>query len=299
MTPAITIVIPTYNRLKALEAVLPSYLGHPDVARIVVVDDGSTDGTGERVRELALEAAIPVDLISHTSQLGQPASRKAGIAAVRTEWVLFGEDDVWLSNDYCATLMREARELGASVIAGRIVTALVPGDFDAGSLSDPDTPVKQYDEVFDLSAMDARFGERVPAPVPAPFVHSIALIRHSIFASVTFDSWYAGNSWREETDFYLAAGASGAKIYFTPSTVCYHLRGPLSAVGGQRVNRLWFEYLAWRNTRHMIAKHWTYLQRAHGLRGSAMGWMTRYYLKRQASQIRRIARSGFRSTYRG
>lgn len=299
MTASITILIPTYNRVRALEAVWPSYIGHPDVARIVVIDDGSTDGTSDRVMEWAAAAPVPVDIVRHETQLGQPASRMAGIGAARTEWVLFGEDDVWLSADYCSTLLREASELGASIIAGRIVTALVPGEFDERCLADPPSPPRTAAEVFDLASMDARFGERMEKPVRAPFIHSIALIRRDIFSSVKFDSWYAGNSWREETDFYLAANTAGEKIYFTPSTVCFHLRGPISAVGGQRVNRLWFEYLAWRNTRYLAKKHWPYLQRAHGMRGSATGWTIRYYVRRQAAQLKRIAQTGFRSTYRG
>lgn len=299
MNPSIAIVIPTFNRIRALEAVWPSYMTHPDVGRIVVIDDGSTDGTSERVRELMRSSPVQVDLIRHDVQRGQPTSRMAGIAAVATEWVLFGEDDVWLSADYCGTLLREARELGASVIAGRIVTALVPGAFSEICLADPPSPVREVEEVFDLDAMDARFSERLRGPVPAPYLHSIALIKRDLFDKVRFDAWYAGNSWREETDFYLAASAAGAKIYFTPSTVCFHLRGPITAVGGQRVNRIWFEYLAWRNTRYMVNKHWPWLKQAHGLRGTSTGWMIRYYMRRQAAQLRRIATSGFRSTYRG
>jgi glycosyltransferase involved in cell wall biosynthesis len=295
----ITIIIPTFNRIRALEAVWPSYLVHPDVDRIVVVDDGSTDGTSERVRELAAASPVPVDVIRHDEQRGQPASRMTGIAASKTEWVLFGEDDVWLSADYPATLLREARELDATVIAGRIVTALVPGAFDESCLADPPSPVRRFDEVFDLDAMDARFAERTSGPVAAPYVHSIALIERRIFERVRFDSWYAGNSWREETDFYLAAGAAGEKIFFSPSTVCFHLRGPISAAGGQRVNRLWFEYLAWRNTKYLVTKHWPWLKQKHGLRGTSMSWMVRYYARRQAAQLRRAATSGIRSTYRG
>jgi glycosyltransferase involved in cell wall biosynthesis len=299
LTAAVTILIPTYNRVRALEAVWPSYLVHPDVARIIVIDDGSSDGTSERVRELANDSPIPVDVIRHDAQRGQPASRMSGIAAATTEWVLFGEDDVWLSRDYCSTLLREALELDASIIAGRIVTAQVPREFDESSLVDPPSPLRDASEVFDLTSMDAKFSERVRSPVPAPYIHSIALIRRDTFTKVKFDTWYSGNSWREETDFYLAANAAGAKAYFTGSTVCYHLRGPISAVGGQRVNRLRFEYLVWRNTRYLMNKHWPYLKRAHGLRGTPMGWTIRYYLRRQADQLKRIAQSGFRSTYSG
>jgi len=293
----ITILIPTFNRIKALEAVWPSYMVHPDVKRIVVIDDGSTDGTSDRVRELAETSPIPVDVITHEKQWGQPESRMSGVKKATTEWVLFGEDDVWLAPDYCSTLLREANETGASIIAGRIVTARVPGEFDESCLVDPPSPTRNASEVFNLDSMDARFAERVSGPVPAPYIHSIALIRRDVFSKVKFDTWYSGNSWREETDFYLAANAAGAKVYFTGSTVCFHLRGPISAIGGQRVNRLWFEYLAWRNTRYLMNKHWPYLKRAHGLRGTATGWTIRYYLRRQADQIKRIAQSGFRSTY--
>jgi len=299
LSGSISIVIPTFNRVRALEAVWPSYLRHPDVARIIVVDDGSADGTKAMVEHLATSAPVPVKVLRHAARRGQPASRLTGIAEANTDWILFGEDDVWLSNDYCSTLLHEAEALGASIIAGRIVTALIPGDFSEDRLVDPPSDAKDYESVFDIESMSADYSARVPKPMSVPYLHSIALIRRSIFDSVSFDTWYAGNSWREETDFYLAANASGAKVYFTPNTVCYHLRGPICASGGQRINRLRLEYLVWRNTRYLVSKHWQYLTRVHGLRGSVNGWMVRYYLRRQLAQLQRIARHGVRSAYRG
>jgi glycosyltransferase involved in cell wall biosynthesis len=295
----ITIVIPTRDRLKALEAVWPSYLRHPDVARIILVDDGSADGTHSAVKAWAERAPIQVDVIRHSAPQGQPAARLAGIAAANTEWILFGEDDVWLSDGYCATLLREAHDLGASIIAGRIVTARVPVDFSEEHLADPPGEAAAYESVFDFRSLEADFSARLTEPVPAPFLHSIALIRRNLLERVTFDTWYAGNSWREETDFYLAANESGARVYFTPNAVCYHLRGPICAAGGHRINRVKFEYLAWRNTRHLVSKHWQYLTDVHGFRGSPSRWMLRYYVRRQLGQLRRIARHGVRSTYSG
>lgn len=299
MTASITVLIPTYNRIRALEAVWPSYFGHPDVARIIVVDDGSTDGTTQRIEELATVAPIPVSVIRHDERRGQPASRLSGISASDTEWVLFGEDDVWLTSNYCATLLKEAQELGASMIAGRIVVARVPGEFRPDLLDDPPSPVRKANEIFRLDDMEADFSARTLAPVPAPFLHSIALIRRSLFSKVSFDTWYAGNSWREETDFYFAGRSTGAAAFFTPSAVCFHLRGPISASGGQRVNRIHLEVLAWKNTRYLVSKHWHFLQKAHGFRGSADSWMIRFYVRRQLAQLRRIVREGIRSTYRG
>lgn len=299
MSDTITIVIPTFDRIKALTAVWPSYLRHPDVERIIVVDDGSTDGTRAAVEGWAKVAPMRVDVLRHSDRRGQPASRLAGIAATTTDWILFGEDDVWLGDAYCSTLLREANELDASIIAGRIVTALVPGEFSEGALVDPPGDARDYESVFDIQSMEADYAARIPKPMAAPYLHSIALIRRSLFDRLAFDTWYEGNSWREETDFYLAANSSGAKVYFTPNAVCYHLRGPICATGGQRINRLWFEYLVWRNTRHLVSKHWQYLHDSHGVRGSVTGWMVKYYLRRQLAQLQRIARHGVRSTFRG
>lgn len=299
MSGSITIVIPTYDRIRALEAVWPSYLRHPDVARIIVVDDGSTDGTASTVKGWARAAPFPVDVIRHSERRGQPASRLTGIAASTTDWMLFGEDDVWLSDGYCSTLVREANELGASIIAGRIVTAIIPGDFSEDRLLDPPSEVRSYESVFNVNSMEADFSARLAGPTVAPYLHSIALIRRSVFDRLSFDTWYAGNSWREETDFYLAANSSGAKVYFTPNAVCHHLRGPICASGGQRINRFKFEYLVWRNTRYLVSKHWQYLKRVHGVRGSVNGWMVKYYLRRQLAQLQRVARHGVRSTFRG
>src|SRR5688572_1025056 len=79
LSGSITIVIPSFNRMRALEAVWPSYLRHPDVARIIVVDDGSTDGTKGMVERLAGLAPVPVHVIRHEERRGQPASRMTGI----------------------------------------------------------------------------------------------------------------------------------------------------------------------------------------------------------------------------
>src|SRR4029079_11856225 len=237
--------------------------------------------------------------IRHAERRGQPASRRTGIAASSTDWILFGEDDVWLGDGYCSTLLHEANELDASIIAGRIVTAIIPGDFSEDRLVDPPSAVRDYESVFDVDSMEADYSARLAEPTVAPYLHSIALIRRSVFDRLSFDTWYAGNSWREETDFYLAANSSGAKVYFSPNAVCYHLRGPICASGGQRINRLKFEYLVWRNTRHLVSKHGQYLKRAHGVQGSVNGWMMKFYLRRQLAQLQRAARHGVRSTFRG
>jgi glycosyltransferase involved in cell wall biosynthesis len=272
---SVTVLIPTYNRRRALEAVWPCYLTSPHVAAVVVVDDGSTDGTADAARALARDAPRPVRVVAHGRRRGQQAARMTAVAAAETPWVLFGEDDVWLEANYVDRLLETAVARDADAVAGRLLTLRVPGAFDpAAAVAAPGRYVDPA-QFFDLSRLEADFAATTDAPIAAPFLHSIALIRRELFARVGFDGWYAGNGWREETDFYLSAGAAGARVLFDPGAACHHLRGPVSALGGQRIARWRVEYFAWRNTRHLVAKHWPYLRSRYGMRGSPLGWTAR------------------------
>jgi GT2 family glycosyltransferase len=158
---------------------------------------------------------------------------------------------------------------------------------------------ERVDSVFDVDNFDADFEKATHSVVPAPYLHSIALIRRDLFARVQFDPRYGGNGWREETDFYLAATRAGARIFFTPDVACFHLRGPICAAGGQRINRIRVEYYAWRNTRRLVAKHWPYLRDHHGFRGTVDTWTLSFFARRQWRQLRRILKGRGRSTFSG
>ena len=65
-----TIVIPAKNEAKGLEKLLPGLLEHAKGARIIVVDDGSTDGTADVCEKYG------VDTIRHLHSKGNGASIK-------------------------------------------------------------------------------------------------------------------------------------------------------------------------------------------------------------------------------
>lgn len=95
MSPTIDVVIPTYNRRDLLPEAIASIKAQTlPVARIFIVDDGSTDGTIEWVRTLAQDdPAIELVEMQHG---GANVARNAGIARARSEWVAFlDSDDAW------------------------------------------------------------------------------------------------------------------------------------------------------------------------------------------------------------
>jgi glycosyltransferase involved in cell wall biosynthesis len=105
--PDVTVVIPTRDRVELLlRHGLRSALSQTGVAiEIVVVDDGSADGTAERVEALA-DPRILVVQREHPG--GASAARNAGIEVARGRWVAFlDDDDLWAPT-------RLARQLAAS-----------------------------------------------------------------------------------------------------------------------------------------------------------------------------------------
>ena len=89
----ISVVIPSYNRRHTLERALLSVFEQTSpVDEVILVDDGSTDGSSEMVRQL-----FPQIEVLTQPNLGVSAARNRGITAARFEWIaLLDSDDSWL-----------------------------------------------------------------------------------------------------------------------------------------------------------------------------------------------------------
>jgi glycosyltransferase involved in cell wall biosynthesis len=89
----ISVVIPSYNRRHSLQAALQSILEQTSVVdEIILVDDGSSDGTAAMVSQ-----CFPQVKILRQANLGVSAARNRGIAFASCEWIaLLDSDDSWL-----------------------------------------------------------------------------------------------------------------------------------------------------------------------------------------------------------
>jgi len=93
MNPKVSVVIPTYNRAGNVQAGIHSVLAQTfSDFEVIVVDDGSSDGTGQILRDTF------GDRIRYFSQANQGASvaRNRGVEEARGEWIAFlDSDDLW------------------------------------------------------------------------------------------------------------------------------------------------------------------------------------------------------------
>jgi len=118
--PLVSVVIPVYNRknivLRAIESVLEQDYSNIE---IIIVDDGSTDGTSLFIKESM--ADIRVNLYWQENQ-GACVARNFGIERAKGKYVaLLDSDDVFLQGHIKSSVSVLEREENLTVIYGRIV----------------------------------------------------------------------------------------------------------------------------------------------------------------------------------
>jgi glycosyltransferase involved in cell wall biosynthesis len=89
----LSVVVPVYNEADTLSEVVGKVLGIPCLLEVVIVDDGSTDGTSEVARQLA--AVHPqVRTEYHPKNSGKTAALKTGFALTRGQVVIVQDADL-------------------------------------------------------------------------------------------------------------------------------------------------------------------------------------------------------------
>jgi glycosyltransferase involved in cell wall biosynthesis len=189
-SPTVSVIIPVYNGEKYLAEALESVLAqtHP-IHEIIVVDDGSTDGSA------AIAACYsPLVRVITTAHVGPPIARNHGADAATGEWLAFLDaDDLWLPEKLQQQLAA-AFKAGVSIAFGGVTHFLSP-------------------------ELDAATRQRIYCPLglehgPMP---SNFLVQQEIFAALDgFDPrWRMG----ELLDWYTRAGDAGYRAVTIPDLV--------------------------------------------------------------------------------
>jgi glycosyltransferase involved in cell wall biosynthesis len=217
---SISIVIPTYNRQDRLIELLESLAGQVgtvDRFEVIVVDDGSSDGT-EAVASLTFP--YPLRYIRQANQ-GDAAARNTGARLSRADLLVFFDDDILIAPDFLAQLVEAHSFYPNSIIVGTAHLWLEDAAPSDNTWPEPDC------------------GDRPIIPVHFAEVcsNNMSLRRDAYHAIGGMSNLgFSGSSIWCDVDFSYRAYECGLKFYRNVKAVCWH-RDYVSQNLGNRTKR--------------------------------------------------------------
>lgn len=141
---SVSIIVPLFNAQKRLPHLFKSLAGQTyphQLTEIIFVDNGSTDGTAQQLKEFTNVADIPVRIVQEFDYPGSYAARNKGIDHASGEILAFTDADCIPEKDWIANAVARLSVEGRNaVIGGRV-------DLVAEDVRKP-TPVEMFELVL-------------------------------------------------------------------------------------------------------------------------------------------------------
>lgn len=112
----VSVIVPVYNEAAHVEELLQAIHASPVKKEIVIVDDGSTDGTREKLQAMPL--ADDVTVIFHETNCGKGAAIRTALAYAHGEYVLIQDSDLEYDPQDYPALLQPLRRGEANVVYG-------------------------------------------------------------------------------------------------------------------------------------------------------------------------------------
>lgn len=238
-TPAVGVVVITWNRREEALRCVDRLVRLPERPPVVLVDNGSTDGTAQAVR-----AAYPqVDVVALDHNAGAVA-RNVGVERIGTRHVAFCDDDTWWEP---GSVARAAEVLDAhprlAVLTARIVV-------EPSGVDDPIT--------VELRDSPVEGPDWLPGPALGSFLAGASVVRSEAFLAC---GGFSARLWLGGEEELLAAdlAAAGWELCYLPELVVHHqasrLRDPSHRRRVGLRNTLWFTWLR-RSPTAVVRRTW-------------------------------------------
>jgi dolichol-phosphate mannosyltransferase len=112
----VSVIVPIFNEAAHVEELLRAIKASPVSKEIVIVDDGSTDGTRKKL--LALPPAHDVTVVFHEKNCGKGAAIRTALRYARGEYVLIQDSDLEYDPQDYPALLRPLEDGRANVVYG-------------------------------------------------------------------------------------------------------------------------------------------------------------------------------------
>ncbi|MGA0060658.1 MAG: glycosyltransferase family 2 protein [Planctomycetota bacterium] len=127
--PSLSVVIPVFNEASTIRTLVHRVLASPCASEVILVDDGSTDGSGAILVEL--ESLARVRVLRHPGNRGKGAAIRTGFGVASCDVVLVQDADLEYDPADFPKLLRPFVEAQAHVVYG---SRFLRGEFARGPL---------------------------------------------------------------------------------------------------------------------------------------------------------------------
>ncbi len=111
-----SVIVPVYNEVAHVDELMQAIHASPVKKEIIIVDDGSTDGTRDKLRSMPLTDDITV--IFHEKNCGKGAAIRSALRYARGEYVLIQDSDLEYDPRDYAALLQPLQQNRANVVYG-------------------------------------------------------------------------------------------------------------------------------------------------------------------------------------
>lgn len=205
-----SVVIPTYNRKPILEKCLRALESQDDdhaiaAYEVIVVDDGSTDGTVLWLKAQAKE--FPHVRLFSQSHQGPAAARNLGVERAKGDFIVFIDSDLVVTDSFLRAhanaLVKGGADSNRIFTYGRVINTC---NFDF--------PTSESYKLTDFSAAFFATG-------------NVAIARHWLIEAGLFDTCFKQYGW-EDLELGVRLKKLGLRLIKCPDAVGYHWHPPFS-----------------------------------------------------------------------
>jgi GT2 family glycosyltransferase len=226
----VAVVIPSWNSAALLFALLDSLAASGEEVELLVVDNGSVDGTLELLRERGVEhIALPTNV-------GFAAAMNRGVAATSAPFVLGLNADTVVVPGAIGTLARAlAADEGLGGVQPRILQmdGDAVGDPDAARLYSAGMALTRDGRAFETGAGETQSERWLRGREIFGVCGAACLLRRELFTELGgYDESYV--SFYEDVDLNVRARIAGRRFAYVPEAVVWHAGNASWQVGFDR-----------------------------------------------------------------